>query len=657
MIKSAHSKRVIWIIDDDETVLLLAEEILGAAGFDVKCFSDASRALAVAESSLPDLVVVDVLMPGLNGFDFCARLRQLPQGDTIPVLVTTSLDDTDSINRAFEAGATNFATKPINWSVEVQRLNYLLKSADLAGELRAKEQETRRAKEDWESTFDSIADAVAVLDMDHKVLRANRALFEQFSGSVEAVTGRVCHQLFHQSNEPCGDCPVSKMLATKAPASVEIRCETTGKVFEITVSPITDAAGRVVRMVHVARNLIEKKKLEAELRHAQKMEAVGTLAGGIAHDFNNLLTAIQCCSELSIADNAEAGRHDENLDAILETARRGATLTKQLLLFSRKKSRESQMQLLNLNEVLTGMKKMLEKGLSPTVAQKYQLAPDLYSIHADSGQLEQIIMNLAVNASHAMALGGTIAIETRNVALEAEWCVAHPDLKPDDYVLLSVSDTGHGMDKQTLARIYEPFFTTKKVGEGTGLGLSVVFGIVEEHEGHIECHSEVGRGTTFNIYFPANRQGQKKSETKVASTAVVPGGTETILVVDDEAPIRRLLERHLSKLGYTVVTAADGESGMRKYHDAIPRPHMVILDLGMPNSSGWQCLEKLGAFDPHVKVLVASGYGAADLEDKVLEKGAAAFLRKPFSLATMAEKLRGVLDAPFKAAHPAHFQI
>jgi len=657
MIKPVQPKRVIWVIDDDETVLLLAEDVLRTAGFNVKCFSDAAQALAVAETGLPDLVVVDVIMPGLNGFDFCARLRQLPQGDTIPVLVTTSLDDTDSINRAFEAGATNFAAKPIHWSVEVQRLNYLLKSADLAGELRAKEQETRRAKEDWESTFDSIADSVAVLDMDLKVLRANRALFEQFGGSVETVTGRVCRELFHNSDERCTDCPVSQMLATKAPASAEIRCELTGKVFEITVSPIIDAAGRVTRMVHVARNLSEKKKLEAELRHAQKMEAVGTLAGGIAHDFNNLLTAILCCAELSIADNSDAGRHDENLDAILETARRGATLTKQLLLFSRKKSRESQMQLLDLNEVLTGMKKMLEKGLSPTVAQHYHLAPDLYSIHADAGQLEQIVMNLAVNSSHAMALGGTITIETRNVSLEAEWCQAHPDLKPGDYVRLSVSDTGHGMDKQTLARIYEPFFTTKKVGEGTGLGLSVVFGIVKEHEGHIECHSEVGRGTTFNIYFPAIRQGEKKSESKVAATAVVPGGKETVLIVDDEASIRRLLERHLARLGYTVVTAADGELGARKYLDTTPRPHVVILDLGMPNSSGWECLDKLRAFDPQVKVLVASGYGTADLDSRVAEKGAAAFLHKPYDLATLAKMLRKVLETPDNAAHPTHFQI
>jgi CheY-like chemotaxis protein len=256
-----------------------------------------------------------------------------------------------------------------------------------------------------------------------------------------------------------------------------------------------------------------------------------------------------------------------------------------------------------------------------------------------------------------MRFGGTITIETRNVTLEAEWCEQHTDLRPGDYVLLSVSDTGHGMDKQTMARIYEPFFTTKKVGEGTGLGLSVVFGIVREHNGHIECHSEVSRGTTFDIYLPALLLGDKKHESKPAAAAIVPRGVETVLVVDDEVSIRRLLERHLNRLGYTVVSAADGELGFKKFAESNPRPQVVILDLGMPKSSGWECLDKLRALDPYVKVLVASGYGGADLASRVEEKGAAAFLRKPYDLVTIAEKLRAVLDAPGNPATSAQFQI
>ncbi|MGA2243915.1 MAG: response regulator [Verrucomicrobiota bacterium] len=651
------AKRIVWVIDDDETVLLLAEEVLSSAGFQVKTFSDAAQALSAAANKLPDLVVVDVIMPGMNGFDFCSGLRQLPHGGVIPVLVTTSLDDTASINQAYQAGATNFATKPVNWTIEVQRLHYLLKSADIAAELQRKEHETRSAKEDWERTFDSIGDSVTVLDPNLTILRANRATVKMFGGSESTVIGRPCHELFYSSNQRCPDCPVGQVLASGSPTTAEIQCAPAGKLFEITVSPVTDRRGQITRMVHVARDLSEKKKLEAEFRHAQKMEAVGTLAGGIAHDFNNLLTAILCCAELGISEDAEAGRTDENLEAIMETAKRGSALTKQLLLFSRKKSDSSQRQLLDLNLILKNMRRMLEKGLSPTVSQEYKLAPDLHQIRADSGQLEQVLMNLAVNASHAMPLGGTLTIETRNIALEPEFCHAHPNLRAGGYVLLTVADTGHGMGRETLARIYEPFFTTKKIGEGTGLGLSVVFGIIQEHNGHIECHSEVGQGTTFQIYLPAVLQRENQITAEPATVSKLPGGTETILVVDDEAPIRRLLERHLGKLGYNIISAADGEMGLHQFTEASPRPHAVILDLGMPKTSGWECLEKLRAFDQGIKVLVASGYGSDDLDARVVEKGATGLLHKPYDLATLTKRLREVLDVPAKPVGQEQFQI
>jgi PAS domain S-box-containing protein len=654
MKEKTHEQLVIWVIDDDETALMLAEDILSNAGFQVETFSDAAAALATAAGQLPDLVIVDVIMPGMDGFEFCGRFRELPRADMVPVLVTTSLDDTESINRAYEAGATNFTSKPVNWTIEVKRLHYLLKSANLAVELKKKEQETRLAKEDWEGTFESIADSVTVLDLKLNILRANRATFRIFGGAVPAIVGRPCHEVFCHSHEACPDCPVWKVLASGMPASVEMAFGPSGRLYEISVSPVTDRLGKITRLVHVARDLSEKKKLEAELRHAQKMEAIGTLAGGIAHDFNNLLTTVQCCADLSIADNIEAGRTDENLEAIQDATRRGAALTRQLLLFSRKARDTGQKQVLDLNDVLRGMRKVLEKGFSPSVAKVYRLAPELRFVRADAGQLEQVVMNLAVNAAHAMPDGGSITIETGNLTLGGQSGRTHPNLDPGDSVLLTVADTGHGMSKETLARIYEPFFTTKKVGEGTGLGLSVVFGIVKEHDGHIECQSETGVGTTFRIYLPAVGQGEKQAELTLAvSRNRAPGGTETILVVDDEAPLRRLLERHLGKLGYDVICASDGEMGWRKYSEASPRPHAVILDLGMPKASGWECLAKLREIDPGVKVLIASGYGGDDLEERATKSGAAAFLSKPYNLDVISRKLRDVMLPPGDARAPA----
>ena len=650
-----RSQKTVWVIDDDATALLLAEEVLAAAGFQIRTFTNAPSALAAAQTKVPDIIVVDVMMPGMDGFEFCTRLRSLPHGTLVPILVTTSLDDTASIDKAYEAGATNFATKPLNWTLEIYRLDYMLRSANIARELLQKEQETRLAKEDWERTFDSITDVVTVLDKDLNVLRANKAATKLFGSATPAIVGRTCHELFHGGDEKCPDCPATRVFATNQPAATEIKWGPSGNDFEITVSPVTDSRGQITHLVHVARDLSEKKALEAELRQAQKMEAVGTLAGGIAHDFNNLLTVVQCCSEMLIEDEAAAGRTNDNLDAILETAKRGSALTKQLLIFSRKKSNFGQKHLVNLNDVLRNLSRMLDKGLSKNVAQQYRLAEDLHPIQADSGHVEQVVMNLAVNAAHAMADGGTLTIETQNVCLEPEYCLAHPNVEPGDYVQLTVSDTGHGMDKATQARIYEPFFTTKKVGEGTGLGLSVVFGIVREHRGHIACYSEVGVGTTFRIYFPAASQFAGELQPTAVSLPAVRGGSETILVVDDEAPIRGLLERHLTKLGYTVVTAADGEIGLRRYTEASHRPDAVIMDLGMPNMSGWECLAKLRGLNPQVKVFVASGYGGTDLDRRVLNEGAAAFMRKPYNLISLSRRLRELLDAPAETPPPTQF--
>ena len=652
-----RAQKNIWVIDDDETALLLAGEVLTEAGFHVRTFTNAPSALAAAQSKIPDLIVVDVIMPGMDGFEFCTRLRSLPQGAVVPILVTTSLDDTASIDKAYEAGATNFATKPLNWTVEIYRLDYMLRSAKIASDLLQKEHETRLAKEDWERTFDSITDVVTVLDKDLRVLRANKAAAKLFNLPQEALLGRFCHELSQGGNEACLDCPVGQVWSTGLPASAEIKCGPAGNLFEITISPVTDAQGRITHLVHVARDLSEKKELEAELRQAQKMEAVGTLAGGIAHDFNNLLTVVQCCAEMLIADEAEAGRSNENLDAILETAKRGSALTKQLLIFSRKKSNFSQKRPLDLNDSLKSICRMLEKGLAKTVVQQYRLAADLRQINADAGQLEQVVMNLAVNAAHAMPAGGTLTFETQNLQLGPDYCHAHPDAEPGDYVLLSVSDTGHGMDKLTQARIYEPFFTTKKVGEGTGLGLSVVFGIVREHNGFIACYSEVGVGTTFRIYFPAASPSAGGLLPATADLPAMAGGSETILVVDDEAPIRGLLERHLTKLGYHVIAAADGEIALRRYTEATQRPHAVILDLGMPNMSGWECLTKLLSFDAQAKVIVASGYGGTDLDSRVLKQGAVGFVRKPYNLQIISQKLRATLDTPVETVPQACFQI
>jgi PAS domain S-box-containing protein len=636
-------QRVVWIIDDDETVLMLAAEVLAAAGFQVRTFSDAAVALATLSAEWPDLVVVDLLMPGVDGFEFCSRLRRLPQGALIPLLVTTSLADNASINHAYQVGATNFALKPINWTIEVQRLHYLLKSADLARAARQNEQEMRLAKEDWERTFDAIADVVTVLDTSMNILRANQAAQTLSGCAQEALIGRPCHELFCGRDGKCPECPVPAVFATNHPITSEITCAPCGKSFEVTISPITDQTGRISHLVHVARDLSERKKLEAELRHAQKMEAVGTLAGGIAHDFNNLLMVIQCQTEALIMTPDEPG---EEVQAILEATRRGSVLARQLLLFSRKGAAISQKRAVDLNVLVLNVIRMLEKGLPKSVNLCRYLAEQLGLVNANAEQIEQVLMNLAVNAAHAMPAGGELSFRTENFKVTPEFARQHPILKPGDYVLLSVSDTGHGMDKHTMERIYEPFFTTKKVGEGTGLGLSVAFAIVQDHAGFINCESALDQGTTFTIYLPAISLDAAGPLLASPDRLPLQRGSETILVVDDEQQICTLLQRTLTKLGYTVLAARDGETALEMYATAQRRPQAVILDLGMPKMGGWECLRALRRFDPQARVLIATGYGGDNVEPEAHKHGAAAVMAKPYKMAELSRILRAILEAP-----------
>jgi CheY-like chemotaxis protein len=313
--------------------------------------------------------------------------------------------------------------------------------------------------------------------------------------------------------------------------------------------------------------------------------------------------------------------------------------------FSRREACKSQMRTLDLNHVIREAWKMLQHIVSKTVTIRARLEENLDSINGDAGQLEQVLINLAVNSSHAMPNGGSLTVRTALAQLSEEDCRLHPDVKPGNYVVMTVTDTGHGMDKQTQERIYEPFFTTKTVGAGTGLGLSVVFGIVKDHQGHIVCDSEVNVGTTFKIYLPVATQVQKGQPTERSLDHASLAGHERIMVVDDEAPIRKMLERFLTKLGYSVFIAADGPTALQHYAQAEVLPDLIIMDLGMPMMNGWECLEKFRSLDRHVKILIATGYGGDDLEARVLSKGAIGLINKPYNPSGICRKMRDIFDA------------
>ena len=415
------------------------------------------------------------------------------------------------------------------------------------------------------------------------------------------------------------------------------------------VRALHDAAGVIQEIQVVGRDVTERKEAELErerlqdqLRQAQKLESIGRLAGGVAHDFNNLLTAILGNIQLAQMDT-EAGRSPRNcLGEATKAAQSAATLTRQLLAFSRKQLIEPKV--LDLNQLLEQMLRMLARVIGEDVSLQANIASPVGLIRADASQIEQIVINLTVNARDAMPDGGRVVIETADVVLDAEFCRQHPDLKPGPFVRLSVIDNGIGMSREIRQHLFEPFFTTKPKGKGTGLGLATVYGAVVQHGGFISVDSEKGKGSTFKIFFP-RVEGAPDSSHRLNTTAELPTGSETILLVEDEPQVLAFTERILTRLGYTVVPFASAEAALASLSDVIRTAPLLISDVILPGMNGRALSTKLTAANPQLKTLFASGY-AEDVigHHGVLEPGVL-FLPKPYTASELARKVRDVLDS------------
>jgi len=423
-----------------------------------------------------------------------------------------------------------------------------------------------------------------------------------------------------------------------------------GELFyvEETIAPVRDYAGEVINYVAVMRDITERRtaeealhQSEEQLRQSQKMEAVGKLAGGVAHDFNNLLTAITGYSELVMSDLDSGDPRRQDLEEVKKAADRAAALTRQLLAFSRRQV--LQPRVLDLNGIVTGVGKMLRRLIGEDIELVTLLDPALERVKADPGQIEQVILNLSVNAREAMPEGGKLTIETANSELEEAHDLGEFAVPPGRYVMLTVGDTGVGMDKETQSRIFEPFFTTREPGKGTGLGLSTVYGIVKQSGGYVWVYSEPGLGTTFKIYLPRVEEALLEVE-PAAALAQPPAGTETILLVEDEPAVRALAARLLRSVGYTVVEARNGAQALEVCKQQDRAVDLLVTDVVMPQMGGPELAERLTPLHPEMKVLFMSGYtDDAVLRHGLLESGAA-FLQKPFTRNALAAKVREVLD-------------
>ncbi len=412
---------------------------------------------------------------------------------------------------------------------------------------------------------------------------------------------------------------------------------------DATITPVTDSSGQIVNFVAVKRDISIELQREAQYQQAQKMEAIGRLAGGVAHDFNNLLTVITGYAEISLLNQTDANDPlQKNLKEIVKASERAANLTRQLLAFSRKQV--IQPVLLNLNDSISDISKMLQRLIGEDIELVTLPDKDLDTVKADPGQIEQVLMNLAINSRDAMLHGGKLTIETANVYLDQAYASQHIDVKPGPYVLLAISDTGTGMDAETQARIFEPFFTTKDKEKGTGLGLATVYGIVKQNNGHIWVYSEPGRGTTFKVYLPQFRRAAVPANLRLP-TQPVTGGTETILVVEDEAPVRKLVYYTLQEKGYTILEAENGPDAVQLCQQHLEPIHLLLTDVVMPGGLvGSQLTRALLLLHPEMKVLYMSGYPDKSIIHHGILADGNAFLQKPFTPTSLTRKVRAVLD-------------
>jgi two-component system cell cycle sensor histidine kinase/response regulator CckA len=503
------------------------------------------------------------------------------------------------------------------------------------------------ARDAWEESFNTINDAIVLMDMSGTAVRMNAAAKTLLEPHMLNLLSRKCFLLKEALAPASGETQSDPASAAGEGGGEEIPDPFADRHYEVKSLSRFDPMRRLIGFVHVVRDITLRKKTEAErerlqfqLLQSQKMQSIGRLAGGVAHDFNNILTAILGYSELALLKLSDGDPLRDSIRVIRDSGLKASALTRQLLAFSRKQVME--LQVVNLRDIVGDMAKILTRIIGEDVMLRLQTEKPLRNILADPVHMEQVLLNLSVNARDAMPRGGTVTIETADVELDETYTSRREGVTPGSYVMLAVTDTGEGMSPEVQTRIFEPFFTTKKIGEGTGLGLSTVYGIVKQMSGHIDVFSEQGKGSVFTVYLPVCREDAEAAAQ--AEAFGMPRGTETVLIAEDDDAIRKLLADILDPLGYRVITARSGAEALRLAETTGRGVDILLTDVVMPGMSGKELAQMFQAIDPGIKVLFMSGYTEEVIIRHGVERTGVAFIQKPLIPNKLVRKLREVLD-------------
>jgi PAS domain S-box-containing protein len=621
----------ILVVDDTEANRYTVARHLRKAGYRVTEAADGRRALEYVAQDVPDVMVLDIRMPDIDGLEVVRRIRADSRFAHLPIIhVSASFTDPESQAAGLDGGADGYLTHPVEPLVLLATVRALLRT-------RRAEREARAAVTAWRATFEAIGDGVCVLDQRGRIERCNAA-FETIVGATEP-RGQTLSELF-PALATVSEPPFVALADGRPLLGTELTIQ--DRRVQVSARPMPEWEGGG-RAVCVVTDVTRQRAAENRLQQAQRLEAAGQLAGGIAHEINNMMTVILGLTEFMNRSGQLSSSQQHDMAEIGKAAGRGADMARQLLAFTRRQILHPQ--LLDLNATLARMGRLVTQLMGADREVTLHLSPEAGLVFADEGQLEQVMLNLALNARDAMTAGGRFTIATAPERLEGEFAAVHPgvEIRPGDYARITVADTGSGMDPETLQRAFEPFFTTKPVGEGSGLGLSTVYGIVKQSNGYIWADSAPGAGTSFRIYLP-----QVNGLIGVAEPTDRPerleGGTETILVVDDEPMVRALARRVLEMYGYSVREAGSGQSALEEISgDTESRIALAVVDVVMPGMNGRELGERLREARPRMPVVYMSGYTGDELSRRRLLLPSVPFLQKPFHPDELVERVQELL--------------